>query len=118
MTINKFKAMKLHQWHIKTAIGLVLLAGLGYAAYLLVFTDEPPPDTGDLKLTRRVVAGGDNEGLPESLKQLDPKSLAEIPEDPFDHRAIRYSRERKVLYSAGRDLEDGSEDDLVIPIEF
>ena len=42
-----------------------------------------------------------------------PKYIEKIPEDDFDGRPMRYSAEKKIIYSVGEDLEDsgGSEDD-------
>lgn len=62
-----------------------------------------------------------NEGkIPQSLDELVPQYISEVPDDPFDGNPIRYSAEEKIIYSVGGDLEDsgGSEEDLVIRIEF
>lgn len=65
--------------------------------------------------------------LPESLSELVPRYLESVPVDDFDDQPLRYSRERKVLYSVGRDLtDDGGKEaekdregsDLVVKIEF
>jgi len=49
--------------------------------------------------------------LPLSLDELVPDYVDAVPQDPFDGRPIRYSREDKILYSVGEDLVDsgGSE---------
>lgn len=44
--------------------------------------------------------------LPESLHDLVPDYLSEIPRDPFDGRPLRYSPVKKIIYSVGADLED------------
>lgn len=44
--------------------------------------------------------------LPVSLDILVPEYVTKIPIDPFDGKPIRYSREKKILYSVGKDLED------------
>jgi hypothetical protein len=51
--------------------------------------------------------------LPDSLEDLVPVPLANVPRDPFDGAPIRYDRETRVLYSVGRDCEDrgGSEEE-------
>ena len=67
--------------------------------------------------------------LPESLDQLAPDYIDAVLLDDFDGRPLRYSREKKILYSVGKDLEDsggmgntgrlGEEvKDLVFPIKF
>ena len=45
--------------------------------------------------------------LPESLSELVPDYLKEVPRDPFDGQPLRYSAEKRILYSVGDDLEDG-----------
>ncbi len=49
--------------------------------------------------------------LPETLDELVPDYLPELPLDPFDGKPLRYSKERKIIYSVGNDFEDqgGSE---------
>jgi tetratricopeptide (TPR) repeat protein len=48
--------------------------------------------------------------IPFSLEQLVPGYFPEVPKDPFDGK-IRYSPEKKIIYSVGKDLIDsgGSE---------
>ncbi len=48
----------------------------------------------------------DNKKLPQTLNELVPKYLNAIPEDPFDHKPIRYSVEKKILYSVGLKQKD------------
>lgn len=48
----------------------------------------------------------DNSSLPESLNDLVPKYISEIPQDPFDGKTIKYSPEKKIIYSTGKDLID------------
>ncbi|MFH1537663.1 MAG: hypothetical protein ABIH66_01800 [bacterium] len=48
--------------------------------------------------------------LPDSLDELVPEFLSEIPEDPFDGKQIRYDREKGIIYSVGENLvDDGGE---------
>lgn len=49
--------------------------------------------------------------LPDNLNELVPAYLASVPNDPFDGESIRYSKEKKIIYSVGKDLIDtgGSE---------
>ncbi|MFW6189693.1 MAG: hypothetical protein ACOC7T_04590 [Planctomycetota bacterium] len=44
--------------------------------------------------------------LPESLRELVPQYLPRMPADPFDGEPLRYSREKRIVYSVGQDLED------------
>lgn len=56
----------------------------------------------------------DNNILPHTLNELVPKYLESIPEDPFDHKPIRYSVGKKILYSVGlkqKDLGGSAGDD-------
>ena len=43
---------------------------------------------------------------PASLDDLVPRYMDDIPDDPFDGKALRYSAEQKVIYSVGMDLVD------------
>jgi hypothetical protein len=59
--------------------------------------------------------------LPQSLAELVPEYLSAVPVDDMDGKPLRYSPEKKVLYSVGKDLSDdgGSKDkDIVFAIEF
>ena len=53
----------------------------------------------------------DNGNFPLSLNELTPKYLPKIPQDPFDGKDIKYSFDKKILYSVGEDMIDsgGSE---------
>jgi predicted negative regulator of RcsB-dependent stress response len=46
----------------------------------------------------------DYKKLPQSLSELVPAYLPEIPKDPFDGNLIRYSTLKNMLYSVGADL--------------
>jgi len=59
--------------------------------------------------------------LPQSLAELVPEYLGAVPVDDMDGKPLRYSPEKKVLYSVGKDLADdgGAKDkDIVFEIEF
>lgn len=43
---------------------------------------------------------------PSSLDELVPRYIEKVPEDPFDGKPLRYSAEKKVVYSVGMDLVD------------
>jgi hypothetical protein len=50
--------------------------------------------------------------LPRLLDELVPRHLTAVPLDPFDGKPLRYSAEKRIVYSVGRDLTDdgGSEE--------
>ena len=56
----------------------------------------------------------ENRKLPESLEELVPEYFVKVPQDPFDGNYIRYSKEKGIIYSVGRNLKDegGEGDDL------
>jgi hypothetical protein len=53
--------------------------------------------------------------LPPSLDALVPRYLSRVPEDFFDGAPLRYSAERKLLWSVGEDLVDGGGGDPDAP---
>jgi hypothetical protein len=44
--------------------------------------------------------------LPETLEALVPEFIATVPTDPFDGKPMRYSRERRLVWSVGSDGGD------------
>lgn len=44
--------------------------------------------------------------IPESLSELVPEYISELPKDPFNGEPIKYSSSKKIIYSVGRDLLD------------
>ena len=44
--------------------------------------------------------------LPDALSELVPEYLKEVPRDPFDGSPLRYSEEKRIVYSIGNDLKD------------
>ncbi len=48
--------------------------------------------------------------LPNSLEELVPAYLPEVPQDPFDGKQMRYVPERRIIYSTGEDLVDDGGD--------
>lgn len=46
--------------------------------------------------------------LPDSLNDLVPKYLREVPKDPFDGKNVRYSKKKKMIWFVGHDLTDAS----------
>lgn len=55
----------------------------------------------------------ENGSYPASLNELAPKYISKVPEDPFDSKLIRYSSEKKIIWSVGKDGIDsgGNEGD-------
>lgn len=55
----------------------------------------------------------ENGDYPATLEGLVPQYIAKVPQDPFDGKHIRYSKEKRIIYSVGEDLADsgGSEGD-------
>ncbi len=49
--------------------------------------------------------------IPFRLNELVPKYFSKVPRDPFDGKLIKYSPEKKIIYSVGKDLKNsgGSE---------
>ena len=48
----------------------------------------------------------DHGGLPKTLDELVPEYLDSVPIDSFDGKPMRYSKEKKIIYSIGKDLID------------
>lgn len=48
----------------------------------------------------------DINNYPLSLNELVPRYLSTIPLDPYDGKTLKYSAEKKIIYSVGRDLID------------
>ncbi len=44
--------------------------------------------------------------LPASLPELVPDFIDAVPPDPFDGKPIRYSPEKRIIWSVGQDRED------------
>lgn len=51
--------------------------------------------------------------LPDSLEDLVPEFMAEVPADPFDGKPFRYLREKGIVYSVGIDLKDSGGSTLI-----
>ncbi|MEA3293111.1 MAG: hypothetical protein U9P88_01410, partial [Patescibacteria group bacterium] len=48
----------------------------------------------------------DTGNYPLSLNNLTPRYLSSIPIDPFNKKPLKYSAEKKIIYSVGIDLKD------------
>jgi hypothetical protein len=62
----------------------------------------------------------ENRKIPTTLNELVPNYISKIPEDSFNGKPIRFSTEKKVIYSIGEDLKDdgGEKEDIALKIEF
>ena len=48
----------------------------------------------------------DHRDLPDSLDQLVPEYIESVPLDPYDEKPLRYSKDKRILWSVGTDLVD------------
>ncbi|PXA05622.1 hypothetical protein DDZ13_01750 [Coraliomargarita sinensis] len=62
----------------------------------------------------------EHESLPDRLDELVPEYLPMIPRDPYDGQPMRYSKERKIVYSVGDDFVDhgGSEKSFQFQVDY
>jgi hypothetical protein len=44
--------------------------------------------------------------LPAKLDDLVPEFIEAVPKDPFDGQPLRYSAERRIIWSVGKNLKD------------
>ena len=59
--------------------------------------------------------------LPETLDALVPEYIDAVPADDFDGQPMRYSPEKKLIWSVNENLEDDGGDDfwdIIFEIEF
>jgi hypothetical protein len=56
--------------------------------------------------------------LPADLNALVPEFLDKVPVDDFDGQPLRYSPERKIVYSVGNNLKDDGGDDRESKTDF
>ena len=62
-----------------------------------------------------------NNKLLDSLDQLVPEYLQQIPLDPFDKKPMRYNQQNRSIYSVGSDLMDGGgekDTDIALALDF
>jgi len=55
--------------------------------------------------------------LPPNLNALVPDFLDAVPVDDFDGQPLRYSVEKKIVYSVGKNLKDDGGDDQAFPAD-
>lgn len=48
----------------------------------------------------------DTNNYPVLLNELVPSYLSSVPQDPYDGKSLKYSAEKKILYSVGSDMQD------------
>jgi hypothetical protein len=96
-----------------------------YASSIYRIFDEDARTNADVSATRLLIAlkccKMETGKLPETLDALVPEYIGEIPEDDFDGRPMRYSRDEKLIYSVGKDMQDNGGDegkDILFRIGF
>jgi hypothetical protein len=131
---NNEQQRSLHQWLLPNSIGIILHNML-VPAVGAVLEKKLRYETYVRALQAILATKAfrqDNNRLPESLDELVPAYLHEIPVDPYDGKSLKYSQGKKIVYSVGKDLKDsgGSEkqagtytnrwttEDIVFKIEF
>jgi hypothetical protein len=79
--------------------------------YWAAMTRQYEMALADVEMTQTLVALRafqiDHGDLPAALTDLVPAYLDTLPVDPFDGKPLRYSREKRIVYTVGKDLEDG-----------
>jgi hypothetical protein len=119
----------LRWWQIATAYAggnalgraYVALAMPGSGAIAEMACKERVPTRATIVLVALKAYKAKTGRLPQSLTELVPEHLGAVPVDDMDGKPLRYSPEKKVLYSVGKDLADdgGSKDnDIVFEIDF
>ncbi len=48
----------------------------------------------------------DTGNYPLSLSDVVPSYLSSVPQDPFDEKSLKYSADKKIVYSVGQDMQD------------
>lgn len=98
------------------ALTLARLSGVLEKSYELNFEKSAAQLLIILKVYKQ-----ENGALPGKLEELTPNYIEQVPLDPFDGKSIRYSKQKKIIYSVGEDLKDDNgkeEKDLIVEINF
>ena len=61
---------------------------------------------GNLQVAASISCQLDHGELPDTLDDLVPEYLQEIPKDPYDGKPFRYSKEKKIVYSVWENMVD------------
>jgi hypothetical protein len=88
--------------------------GRSVVASVLVGLERGLADTADLDLSRAFTATSialrcwraRHGALPPTLDALVPEYLEAVPRDPYDGKPVRYSAEKRIVYSVGNDGKD------------
>ena len=103
-------------WLKENAIGYMLLEVAIPDSFLLLYNKckEDFSIIGTQLLLAIRAYQLDTDEIPVSLNNLIPKYISYIDRDPFDGQPIRFSFERRIIYSIGKNLidEDGAGDDI------
>ena len=122
---HHFNEMKLAGMDSRPGIVSIYLSGnvVGQVLYYLTMPAVIPSlakkSQGDAQLqaTRTILALRAYQlthgNLPPDLNALVPEFLDAVPIDDFDGQPLRYSAERKIVYSVGRNLKDDGGDDRI-----
>jgi len=107
--------------HLSSTVRLFTPNSAGEGIFLGVLSLAPTKDhyrhydNTDIAATRLVLAlrafEAKNGHLPETLDELVPDFIDAVPLDDFDGKPLRWSKERKILYSVGNNLVDDGGDD-------
>lgn len=103
-------------------VSLILSGNLaGRVMYYMLLPSEPAvlgkksQADAQLQATRTILALRAYQlthgNLPSELSALVPEFLDEVPVDNFDGQPLRYSADRKIVYSVGKNLKDDGGDD-------
>ncbi len=109
--------------HLPALAGLLNFSGKRMAGFLIptltrssvqVFMTDAILSAVEVKvaLKRFHAARG---ALPAALEDLVPTYIPRIPADPFDGKPLRYSREKRSIWSVGTDLKDAGGSRLDAP---
>ncbi len=115
ITLNKLKQPISKLFFTPNGLGKMLCRWL--APYSGVITRKCENDLF-INATRTLLAikayRKDHNKFPETLENLTPDYLEEVLTDTYDGKPIRYSPEKRLIYSIGEDLKDsgGSEKNL------
>jgi hypothetical protein len=121
---HHFSETKLSDWELhQPGVVSMFLSGnpagqiLYYMSMPAVIPSLATKSKGDVQLqaTRTILALRAYQlthgNLPPDLSALVPEFLNEVPVDDFDGQPLRYSAERKIVYSVGKNLKDDGGDD-------
>ena len=106
----------------RNAVGIVIFQMVGPRVYYIKAPCQENVHIAAMRLLIAIKCYKMKTGkLPETLDALVPEYIDAVPADDFDGKPMRYSPEKKLIWSVGENLEDdgGDEDaDIIFEIEF